>query len=184
MCLHDHDHDGYHLMTAFWYRDFLLSAKLNVVGSAREHLRERKMMEETIKREEEEAAMAMAAANLRTTKAKAKAKVGGKGKKKGKKGGKRGGGGGGSATKANNGRVGVGGHPKMGAAGGEADAAQSATPDISQTSGEEDDEDTVEFLLTHVERNLCRGIVRVSTYSAFHTQRRIVCSAHLSILTN
>jgi len=42
----------YHLLTAFWYRDFLLSTRLNVVMGMRQQLKARKYMEETIRLEE------------------------------------------------------------------------------------------------------------------------------------
>jgi len=64
----------YHLTTAFWYRDFLLSTRLNIITSMKEHLKERKAMEAQIGREE--AAAKAKAENVNV-------------KKKGKKGGKR-----------------------------------------------------------------------------------------------
>jgi hypothetical protein len=42
----------YHLLTAFWYRDFLLSTRLNVITGMRQQLKARKDMEETIRLEE------------------------------------------------------------------------------------------------------------------------------------
>ena len=42
----------YHLLTAFWYRDFLLSTRLNVMTGMRDQLKARKAMEEMIRLEE------------------------------------------------------------------------------------------------------------------------------------
>jgi hypothetical protein len=64
----------YDLSTAYWYRDFLLSALLNIRGSIEQERLERKAMELRIKLEEEE-----------EKKANAVAKKQKKGKKKGKK---------------------------------------------------------------------------------------------------
>jgi hypothetical protein len=131
-------HGHYHLMTAFWYRDFLLSAKLNVVTSVRKHLKERKAMEAQIAKEEAEA-------EATKSKAKSKAADTAKGKKKSKKGGKRGNAGAGKKS---------GGGDKVGDSKLNASAAVQPAP--------EDDEDNAEFLLLSVERTMCRGIVRVS----------------------
>lgn len=65
----------YDLSTAYWYRDFLLSAMINIRGSIEKERVERKAMELRIKLEEEEAKQSNAAKRQNTK----------KGKKKGKK---------------------------------------------------------------------------------------------------
>ena len=130
-------HGHYHLMTAFWYRDFLLSAKLNVKSGVRENLKQRKAVELQILQEEQEAAEV---ASSKTTGGGGKVA---KGKKKGKKGGK----GKNSGSKSK--------------------VASKKKSEINLDSGAgiqkpEDDEDASEFLLLSTERTLCRGIVRVS----------------------
>ena len=130
-------HGHYHLMTAFWYRDFLLSAKLNVKSGVRENLKQRKAVELQILQEEQEAAEV---ASSKTTGGGRKVA---KGKKKGKKGGK----GKNSGSKSK--------------------VASKKKCEINLDSGAgiqkpEDDEDASEFLLLSIERTLCRGIVRVS----------------------
>ena len=67
----------YHLLTAFWYRDFLLSTRLNVMTGMRDQLKARKAMEELIRLEE---------ISQQQKQANKSAK-----KKKGKKAGKKGG---------------------------------------------------------------------------------------------
>ncbi len=126
----------YHLLTAFWYRDFLLSAKLNVVTSIRGHLKERRAMEAQIRKEELESMNAQdQTQGGKSGKGKSKGK-------KGKKGGKRGGNAVGSKK--------AGGVNKV----------DLAVPENPSTP--EDEEDNSEYLLLSVERTLCRGIVRVS----------------------
>ena len=66
----------YDLSTAYWYRDFLLSALLNIRGSIEQERMERKAMELRIKLEEEERKKVNATAKKQIIK---------KGKKKGKK---------------------------------------------------------------------------------------------------
>lgn len=67
----------YDLSTAYWYRDFLLSALLNIRGSIEQERFERKAMEFRIKLEEEEEKKKLSAV--------AKKQITKKGKKKGKK---------------------------------------------------------------------------------------------------
>lgn len=45
-------HGHYHLLTAFWYREFLLSARLSILSAMKEQLEARKAMEEQIRQEE------------------------------------------------------------------------------------------------------------------------------------
>uniref|UniRef100_A0A7S3QCU7 Uncharacterized protein n=1 Tax=Chaetoceros debilis TaxID=122233 RepID=A0A7S3QCU7_9STRA len=74
----------YHLTTAYWYRDYLLSTRLNIGSSMKEHLKQKKAMEAQIAMEEAQAA-AKLAAKVKSDKGGGKKK--GKGKKRGKCGG-------------------------------------------------------------------------------------------------
>ena len=45
-------HGAYHALTAFWYRDFLISTRLNVLAYMKEQVKARRQMEEQIRQEE------------------------------------------------------------------------------------------------------------------------------------
>ena len=64
----------YDLSTAYWYRDFLLSAMINIRGSIEKERVERKAMELRIKLEEEEAKQSNAVKRQNTKKGKKKGK--------------------------------------------------------------------------------------------------------------
>jgi hypothetical protein len=133
-------HGHYHLLTAFWYREFLLSAKLSVMTNMMETLKARTAMEEQIQLEE----LMEEQMRLEETVEQDKQK-GIKGKKKGKK------------------------NAKKNLKSTKKDASQcktTTTKSWNKMQSEEENEKDAEYIFLNAKRILCRGIVRVSVYYA------------------
>uniref|UniRef100_A0A7S1ZHY9 Uncharacterized protein n=1 Tax=Ditylum brightwellii TaxID=49249 RepID=A0A7S1ZHY9_9STRA len=156
------EHD---LSIAYWYWDFLLSTRLNIVTSMRKEVVEQKVKEvqrqkkKLLEEKEEEAVATEARMVEKGNVVVEHNKRNSKGKKKGKKG-KSGGGGGGGAKSASGGGAGSSGQVGSNSSSAAAAAAALAATSAVLTPTEEDAEDDMEFMLLGLRRLLCRGIVR------------------------
>ena len=121
----------YDLSQAFWYRDFLLSALINVQSALEKERIERKLLEYQIKLEHEEDERKSAHNELACS----QKKGGGGKKKKGKK-------------------------QKASAVASSASSRASAIEEISKVTPESL-EDRIDFTICSLRRSLCRGMVRL-----------------------